>query len=267
MSHFEALPPQLNCSGTVFRLCQVRDSPDGVQQDTYHQDRLTPLPSKNNTDAIVFPKPEPRGTVNSCPTPQIHGISYDSQNDRFSALSLDDQRLRDGLSDTELNTFADDRRALPYRMASRVPKSPVTTERMRQSAPAIFDRPSNALDYSVKMRPHTFDRLVFNKNARQSASSAVGGHLNDSGQSHPYLASEAEDLKQIASHGFSLDWQRIGPIQFTRTEHLKNPWNGHKKIKVARDGTEVEPTVGELLIREWDRNPAQGPIRPPERPI
>jgi YT521-B-like domain len=35
-----------------------------------------------------------------------------------------------------------------------------------------------------------------------------------------------------------------------------------REIKVSRDGTEIEPTIGQLLIDEWEKNePPAGPSR------
>jgi hypothetical protein len=37
---------------------------------------------------------------------------------------------------------------------------------------------------------------------------------------------------------------------------LRNPWNGNKEIKISRDGTELEPSVGARLLREFDLDPS-----------
>ncbi|XP_023232201.1 YTH domain-containing protein 1-like [Centruroides sculpturatus] len=38
-------------------------------------------------------------------------------------------------------------------------------------------------------------------------------------------------------------------LPFTKTQHLYNPWNEGKQVKIGRDGQEVEPKVGEELCR------------------
>lgn len=50
------------------------------------------------------------------------------------------------------------------------------------------------------------------------------------------------DMLQACSFGRS-----FGP--FGRTHGLRNPWNGNREVKVARDGTEIEPKVGRDLIQ------------------
>lgn len=66
---------------------------------------------------------------------------------------------------------------------------------------------------------------------------------------------EAEDQRDEDNKGlsFKIEWVKVGAIPFGRTRHLRNPWNTDKEVKVSRDGTEVEPNVGSLLMAEWDR--------------
>jgi hypothetical protein len=33
---------------------------------------------------------------------------------------------------------------------------------------------------------------------------------------------------------------------------LRNPWNGNREVKISRDGTEIEPSVGARLLQEFD---------------
>ncbi|KAJ6557540.1 YT521-B-like domain-containing protein [Mycena capillaripes] len=54
-------------------------------------------------------------------------------------------------------------------------------------------------------------------------------------------------------HGqdFELQWLCTDRLPFQRTRHLRNPWNHDHEIKVSRDGTELEPSVGSVLLEEW----------------
>ena len=47
---------------------------------------------------------------------------------------------------------------------------------------------------------------------------------------------------------FHLEWVTTSRLPFYRTRGLRNPWNSNKEIKIARDGTELEPSVGRKLI-------------------
>ncbi|XP_015787628.1 YTH domain-containing protein 1 isoform X2 [Tetranychus urticae] len=48
---------------------------------------------------------------------------------------------------------------------------------------------------------------------------------------------------------FSLDWICRKELTFSKTLHLFNPLNENKPVKIARDGQEIEPSVGEELCR------------------
>ncbi|KAL1918109.1 uncharacterized protein VTP21DRAFT_3375 [Calcarisporiella thermophila] len=52
---------------------------------------------------------------------------------------------------------------------------------------------------------------------------------------------------------FKVQWIMLHKLPFTQTRHLRNPWNSNREVKVSRDGTEVETSVGEALIREFYR--------------
>lgn len=50
---------------------------------------------------------------------------------------------------------------------------------------------------------------------------------------------------------FKIQWLSLNKVPFNRTRHLKNPWNGQREVKISRDGTEVEPSVGKRLFEEF----------------
>lgn len=52
---------------------------------------------------------------------------------------------------------------------------------------------------------------------------------------------------------FAVEWIRTDRVPFHRTKHLRNPWNHDREIKISRDGTELEPTVGQRLLDEWEK--------------
>lgn len=59
----------------------------------------------------------------------------------------------------------------------------------------------------------------------------------------------AELTLNLLKGTFRIDWicKRDLPFSFTTT--LYNPWNCNKPVKIARDGQEVEPRIGEKLCR------------------
>jgi hypothetical protein len=52
---------------------------------------------------------------------------------------------------------------------------------------------------------------------------------------------------------FKVEWLSANRLPFYRTRGLRNPWNANREVKIARDGTELEPSVGERLIQMFHR--------------
>lgn len=50
---------------------------------------------------------------------------------------------------------------------------------------------------------------------------------------------------------FKIQWLSTQKVSFQKTRHLRNPWNHNREVKVSRDGTELEPSIGRRLIMEW----------------
>ena len=57
---------------------------------------------------------------------------------------------------------------------------------------------------------------------------------------------------------FKLEWLSTTRLPFYRTRGLRNPWNSNREVKIARDGTELESSVGRRLIGLFNR--VQSPI-------
>ena len=58
------------------------------------------------------------------------------------------------------------------------------------------------------------------------------------------------DDEEAQSFGkpFRIQWLSTERVPFHRTRGLRNPWNANREVKIARDGTEIEPSVGRKLI-------------------
>lgn len=52
---------------------------------------------------------------------------------------------------------------------------------------------------------------------------------------------------------FKVEWLSLNRLPFYRTRGLRNPWNANREVKIARDGTELEPSVGERLTQMFHR--------------
>lgn len=62
---------------------------------------------------------------------------------------------------------------------------------------------------------------------------------------------EAQPREESWGGTFRIKWLCTERLPFHRTRHLRNPWNHGREIKVSRDGTELEPAVGQQLVEEW----------------
>ena len=59
----------------------------------------------------------------------------------------------------------------------------------------------------------------------------------------------AEPGFQSIGRPFRIQWLSTERVPFHRTRGLRNPWNANREIKIARDGTEIELSVGARLIQ------------------
>ena len=59
---------------------------------------------------------------------------------------------------------------------------------------------------------------------------------------------------------FKLEWLSTTRLPFYRTRGLRNPWNSNREVKIARDGTELEPSVGRRLVGLFNRVQSPGPV-------
>lgn len=53
---------------------------------------------------------------------------------------------------------------------------------------------------------------------------------------------------QAIGRPFRIQWLSTVKVPFYRTRGLRNPWNANRGVKIARDGTEIEPRVGAQLV-------------------
>lgn len=85
------------------------------------------------------------------------------------------------------------------------------------------------------------------------------GGSGDEGRRGREPEEQVEEDNSAWGEPFEITWIRTTHLPFTRTKHLKNPWNSNRQVKVSRDGTELEPLVGKALLDEWERfAPPQG---------
>jgi hypothetical protein len=69
---------------------------------------------------------------------------------------------------------------------------------------------------------------------------------------------ESPSLNKNWGKPFKVEWISTDRLPFYRTRGLRNPWNANREVKIARDGTELETSVGRKLVQMFSR-PHQGP--------
>ena len=66
-------------------------------------------------------------------------------------------------------------------------------------------------------------------------------------------ADTEEDGEKTWGKPFKLEWLSTNRLPFYRARGLRNPWNSNREVKIARDGTELEPGIGRRLIGLFNR--------------
>ncbi|KAI1498843.1 YT521-B-like domain-containing protein [Biscogniauxia marginata] len=77
---------------------------------------------------------------------------------------------------------------------------------------------------------------------------------------------EGEGGSKAWGKPFKLEWLSTTRLPFYRTRGLRNPWNSNREVKIARDGTELEPSVGKRLIGLFNRVQSPAPLAMGMRP-
>jgi hypothetical protein len=60
---------------------------------------------------------------------------------------------------------------------------------------------------------------------------------------------------QTLGRPFKIEWISTEKLPFHRARGLRNPWNQNREVKIARDGTEIEPSVGRRLVNLFHSSP------------
>jgi hypothetical protein len=68
-----------------------------------------------------------------------------------------------------------------------------------------------------------------------------------------HVHGEASAVAQSWGKPFKIEWLSTNRLPFYRTRGLRNPWNANREVKIARDGTELEPSVGDRLVQMFHR--------------
>ncbi|KAJ7911649.1 YT521-B-like domain-containing protein [Mycena leptocephala] len=138
--------------------------------------------------------------------------------------------------------------------------------RAAQSAPALLARRSSArlLVRPVPKLKHSLDPMVL-RELEQPLAASLGTEKEEMGAPADTRNRDGggrqEGEGDCWGQNFALHWMCTVSLPFTRTQSLRNPWNHDRQVKVARDGTEIEPAVGHALIEQWSGSGAEGTLQ------
>ncbi|EIM19168.1 hypothetical protein WALSEDRAFT_70821 [Wallemia mellicola CBS 633.66] len=103
-----------------------------------------------------------------------------------------------------------------------------------------------------KWSTQAHNEYVLDKAYRSSKQVILLFSINRSGGWFGY----AKMTSGIIENSFSLEWLKVQFLPFSYTK-IRNHFNGNREIKVSRDGTEVEPGIGQQLLDIWETAPIQ----------
>ncbi|KAI9886788.1 MAG: hypothetical protein M1823_001431 [Watsoniomyces obsoletus] len=161
-----------------------------------------------------------------------------------------------------VGTFSPDTiRVIPTAATSQVPAGRIVDDGMRGTLywemvstaqdetvlsgnPANGDASSNSDDSSPSTRTRSSSGST---QVPASTSTSTSTSLTSAASNHNSTLDDVNDGG--CGRPFEVSWLCTNPLPFIRTRNLKNPYNANKEVKVARDGTEIEPSVGGHLLR------------------
>jgi hypothetical protein len=149
----------------------------------------------------------------------------------------------------------------------------------RMTSP-INDDPAAAIEFAPKVQATTEVDVPKAIPTEATEHCPRGNIIDDSARGTIFWEIEREDEEETASEDsasgapaqdddngtkvwgkpFKLEWLSTARLPFYRTRGLRNPWNSNREVKIARDGTELEPSVGRKLIGLFNR--VQSPTMP-----
>jgi hypothetical protein len=126
-------------------------------------------------------------------------------------------------------------------------KGPVTTSLME--LPTTIATP--ATDFAPKGR-------IIDDSARGTIFWEADVDSEDE-ESQKLECTESDDPDAVSSFGkpFKIEWVSTDRLPFYRTRGLRNPWNANREVKIARDGTELEPSVGQRLLSMFHKSQSE----------
>ncbi len=170
------------------------------------------------------------------------------------------------------------------RMTSPINEDPAAAIEFAPSAQTATDPdlpkaiPTEATEHAPKGRiiDDSARGTIFWEAERDDAASDGGGQDEEAGSGGGSAAGDAGSVRsghegaggepKAWGKPFRLEWQSTTKLPFYRTRGLRNSWNSNREVKIARDGTELEPLIGRRLIGLFHRDLSQAAALAPGGP-
>lgn len=123
------------------------------------------------------------------------------------------------------------------------------------SPPPIPSLPSSTPLPKAIITPETADAprgCIYDDSARGSIFWEAD---SDPSSPTPTAAEPNSPIPASAGTPFRVEWLSTQRLPFYRCRNLRNPWNANREVKVARDGTELEPSLGQRLVAMFHSHP------------
>ncbi|KAF4978936.1 hypothetical protein FZEAL_4774 [Fusarium zealandicum] len=154
------------------------------------------------------------------------------------------------------------------RMISQINEDPEAAIEFAPTAQATSDLdlpkaiPTEAAEHAPKGRiiDDSARGTIFWEAEREDPEAALSDVDIESDMSSGKSNSGEESGAKTWGKPFKLEWLATSRLPFYRTRGLRNPWNSNREVKIARDGTELEPSVGRRLIGLFNRVQSPGPV-------
>jgi len=160
-------------------------------------------------------------------------------------------------------------------MASEINDDPAAAIEFAPSVHTVEDPelpkaiPTPATEFTPKGRiiDDSARGTIFWEVERDESESIDGIEEEDEGEILANEVDPASSLPQKAwGKPFRIEWISTNRLPFYRTRGLRNPWNSNREVKIARDGTELETSIGRRLTGLFHRTPSPSAMFLPSAP-
>lgn len=136
------------------------------------------------------------------------------------------------------------------------------TSSVRDGSPrSSADSATSTVDDVVSGSPRTIPTIATATAPKgriidDSARGSIFWEADHSDGSPDSPVTERKDGEKIGNGQFGIEWVSTSKLTFYQTRGMRNPWNGNREIKIARDGQELDPRVGRRLLQLFRTSPA-----------